>query len=44
MRKYTKVEVYDKIEIIINRLTNYKEGKELPFNWIMEDPSGNSFI
>ncbi|CAD8057016.1 unnamed protein product [Paramecium primaurelia] len=44
IRKFTQVEVYDRIEYIIGKLKEFKEGQGLPFNWMLEDPSGNSFI
>ena len=37
-------EFISKIKDLINKLTEVLEGKKFPFQFIMDDPSGNSFI
>ena len=37
-------EFIEKIKDIINKLSEVLEGKKFPFQFIMDDPSGNSFI
>ena len=37
-------EFIEKIKDLINKLTDTLEGKKYPFQFIMDDPSGNSFI
>lgn len=43
VRKYTNEELYNKIEEIIGKLNKLLEGNE-PFTFILDDPTGNSFI
>ncbi|CAD8107538.1 unnamed protein product [Paramecium sonneborni] len=43
-RKNCQGQLYSNIQFIIENLQQYKLGKRLPFHWIMDDPSGNSFI
>ncbi len=32
------------IDIFIKKLTDFKDGLHIPFTFIIDDPSGNSFI
>ena len=42
-RKYSP-QVADQIDEFINKLKAMREGRDFPFNFEVEDPSGNSFV
>jgi len=44
VRKHTEPESYQKIEDYCDRLQKFANGEIMPFTFIVEDPSGNSFV
>lgn len=43
-RKETCPEVYEQVEAFCQRIDKLSTGEELPFTFIVDDPSGNSFV
>ena len=43
-RKETCPEVYEQVEAFCQRIDRLASGEEIPFTFIVDDPSGNSFI
>jgi zinc finger protein len=43
VRKYMDENLYNQIQAIIDKLTAYRDAKE-PFTFILDDPTGNSFL
>lgn len=43
-RKETCPEVYEQVEAFCQRIDKLSRGEELPFTFIVDDPSGNSFV
>lgn len=43
-RKETCPEVYEQVEAFCQHIDKLSTGEELPFTFIVDDPSGNSFV
>ena len=43
-RKETCPEVYEQVEAFCQHIDKLSAGEELPFTFIVDDPSGNSFV
>lgn len=43
-RKEACPEVYEQVEAFCNRVDAMARGESLPFTFIVDDPSGNSFV
>jgi len=43
-RKEQQPEIAKKLDIFLQKLQNVVDGKTLPFKFILDDPSGNSFV
>lgn len=44
VRKHVDPELYEKIEALLQKLTDAAEGRLLPLTFVLIDPSGNSFV